>query len=514
MAVPAYRLIAGSTTEAFHRSRKKFQFIGGGFGSGKTTAMVIKCLRIARDYPGSTGLLARATYPKLNSTLRREFFKWCPQHWIKNFNKGDNEVELVNGTRIDFRYIAQRNNTEGEGTSNLLSGNYDWIAVDQFDDPELTHKDFLDLNGRLRGSAAYVGDDKTMPSTGPRFFMFTSNPTRNWFYRKIIKPLHDYRQGLFNPDLLCIRGRDRVASVGTDGKLIPIIDVFESSTYDNAQNLPDDFISTLESAYSGQMYDRFLLGKWTAYEGAVYPSFDDAVHIIPHDHMHDYYKKLRQRCGIFPILESLDYGIAEPSCYLYAFQDEQGNTHIFDGFYEPGLGISGIASNILDTRTEYSEQLIRPEHLRHVLADPAIFRRNAAQIIGPSVASMLGDAGVICIRANNALLNGITKVQGVLKQSETRLNPYTGGYNSPRLFVSDKLHWWANEVHDYIWTTDKSGELNDKPRDAKNHAMDCTRYLLSNEPEHAIEKPIRELDTVPTHFTRWSEPPDQDARIA
>ena len=37
----------------------------------------------------------------------------------------------------------------------LLSATYDWIGLDQIDDPGITHKDFLDLLGRLRGDTPY-----------------------------------------------------------------------------------------------------------------------------------------------------------------------------------------------------------------------------------------------------------------------------------------------------------------------------------------------------------------------
>ena len=85
----------------------------------------------------------------------------------------------------------------GDGTastSNLLSATYDWIIVDQMEDPEITEKDFDDLLGRLRGMTPYAGDDPTMPRTGPRWFIVTANPTRNWFYKKLIRPYQLYKQ--------------------------------------------------------------------------------------------------------------------------------------------------------------------------------------------------------------------------------------------------------------------------------------------------------------------------------
>ena len=72
----------------------------------------------------------------------------------------------------------------------------------------------MDLMGRLRGNTEYVGDEVGMPRVGPRWFMATLNPTRNWCYREIVKPLHDFTErGIVSEKLLC--------EVDDDGK--PII---------------------------------------------------------------------------------------------------------------------------------------------------------------------------------------------------------------------------------------------------------------------------------------------------
>lgn len=77
MPTKPYRLVEGSLHDRFMRSRSKVQIFGGGFANGKTTALVIKALGVAKDYPGCNMLLARSTYPKLNDTLRKAFFQWC-----------------------------------------------------------------------------------------------------------------------------------------------------------------------------------------------------------------------------------------------------------------------------------------------------------------------------------------------------------------------------------------------------------------------------------------------------
>lgn len=260
-----YRLIPGSIQDQFGQLRTKIQIFGGGYGNGKTAAAVVqKALRLAKEYPGSNGLIARATYPKLNDTIRKEFLKWCPKNWIQSFplsKNADNTCTLTNGTTINFRYIAQQGkaSTEdgGQTTSNLLSATYDWIIVDQLEDPEITEKDFNDLLGRLRGNARYIGNDPTMPLTGPRWFIGCVNPTRNWVYRKLVAPLKKYLEhGIITDELLCLREPAELDNgvpnpdvdkpiLDDEGRPQLLISLVEGSTYTNKHNLGADFIATL-----------------------------------------------------------------------------------------------------------------------------------------------------------------------------------------------------------------------------------------------------------------------------
>lgn len=500
-----YKLIAGSAAEAFHLSRKKIRLYGGGFANGKTTALVADALRIARDYPGATMLLGRASYPKLNSTLRREFFKWCPQQWIKSFNKQENTCVLRNDTVIDFRYIEQRTSGDGESTSNLLSANYDYIGIDQIEDPEITEHDFEQLLGRLRGNTAYAGDDATMPRTGPRFMSLTCNPTLGWVYKRLVKPLHDLKAGRFNPDLIC-EVDDEGSAVMHNGAPISLIAVFEASTYENAQNLEADYIKTLEATYRGKMRDRYLLGKWVAFDGVVYDEFDEGLHVVPHDFLMSHINDLRNEGHRLAIIEGYDLGITAPSCYILGLTDAAGITYLVGGFYERDMGIAKQAELIHTQRTELAgPELVTRDTEPEILADPAIFRRtNAAQVVGQTTATMFGENGIRMRRGNNAILNGIIKVKQHLHPRIMTMNPFTHAYGCPSLFVSDQLTWFRDEMSTWRWKRGKDDTAVDTPVDLNNHAMDALRYMLTDTP------PMGRLVTMtkrplPPKLRMWNE---------
>jgi len=487
-----FNLIDDSIQDRFLQCVAKIQILAGGFANGKTSVACVRACELARDYPGSNGLIARSTYPKLNDTIRKEFLKWCPPDWIKSFPKSQNASNtctMTNGTTINFRYIAQQGkNNQESTTSNLLSATYDWIIVDQMEDPEIVHKDFLDLLGRLRGMTRYQGDDPRMPKTGPRFFMMTVNPTRNWFYKKLVKPVHDFiKYGRISNDLLCVTDDDGAIVIDEEGKPVPLIEIFEGSTYENKDNLEADYIRTLESTYKGQQKDRYLYGKWAAYEGLVHPSFDDGIHMIPHEQILSYYNKCRH-AGTLTILEGYDYGLAVPYCYLFGFVDPHGNVLILDGDYRSESSVDqdlpdnpSHASSILSIREEYySEGSI-------IFCDPAIFRRGAGgkKVVGQTVAGMLNEKGIKTQRGNNHIANGIVKVNQYLHIQGFHRNPITRNDGAPYIMFSDKLEFVEDEFNGYYWRKDSSGDTEDIPVDKNDHAMNTIKYLLSRRPELA-----------------------------
>lgn len=501
-----YRVYEDSLQWHFHRSRAKIQIFGGGFANGKTSAACIKALRLAKDYPGSNGLMARSTYPKLNDTLRKEFFKWCPKHWIKSFSKTDNVVTLTNGSTINFRYISQQGKSQESSTSNLLSATYDWIVVDQMEDPEIQAKDFDDLLGRLRGSARYNPDPndrdpmyppESMPHNGTRWFIITCNPTRNWVYKKLIKPLHDYQKGIINPDLMVDPNTKK-----------PIMELFEGSTYTNADNLEADFIQTLETAYKGQMRDRFLLGKWAAYEGLVFPTYAPEIHMIPDADIKEYFRQLRKganRHAISPsIVEGFDYGLAVPSCYTLGLGDHRGNVITVDGFYTDPKSDEGNDITVMARKIKAIRQNWGVREDRAVLADPSVFKRSPSKTtVSITVAGLFAGEGISMIRANNEIASGITRMNSYLHINRMHKHPIYDTYGAPHLYFNAKLDFIDREITEYYWQKDTQGEYTDEPVDRNDHAMNTLKYMLSMNP--ALATIVQRRGDNTPEFMKWHE---------
>lgn len=514
-----YNLIKESITEGFSRSRKKVQVMGGGFANGKTAAaVVLKILVVAKDYPGANILVARSTLPKLNDTIRKEFAKWCPKSWIKSFPqpaKDSSTCKLKNGTEINFRYIAQQGKSNVETTSNLLSATYDLIVVDQVEDPEIILKDYDDLMGRLRGSTPYAGDDPTMPVSGPRWIVLTCNPTGNWFYQSVVRPLHQYQDSLkrgtsfISKDLLCVR--DPVTGepiLDDDGKPELLIDLFEGSTYENSQNLPDDFIQLLESRYQGQMKERFLLGRWAAFEGLVYPGVTIDSHSIPQEEIIRYLIDERQ-FEPANLHEGYDHGIAVPGCYLLGLEDRRGNFFIVDGDYSIKSGTDPWVTEVFYRRQKHFGSTLPSTTVN---ADPAIFRRTGSlkKTVGPPVAKLFQDEGLRTKRGNNDFKAGHQRLTNWMNFDKHHSHPISGEKGAPHFYVAEELEFWWNEIANYYWKKNtQTGEWQDEPMDRNDHSMDATRYLITDLGEPFLYIPV-DFRTNP--MFQWHEIGDDNGR--
>ena len=504
-----YRIVRDSLADRFMRSRAKVRVYAGGFANGKTAASCILAIQLAKAYPGSNGLIARATLRKTNDTIRKEFRKWLPSAWIKTFPMPEHDAStcvLKNGSMINFRFIAQQGKTSESTSSNQLSATFDWIVIDQVEDPEIIEKDFDDLVGRLRGSTKYKGDDPTMPRTGPRWIVLTANPTANWFYQKLIRPCHLFAsKGIVHEDLLIVRDADGKPILGDDGRVQPIIEIFEGSTYENKQNLPSDFIQLLESRYTGQMRDRFLRGEWVAYEGLVYDAYNTRTHSVPHALMMDKLHELQQTTRRLTFVEGLDYGISKPSAYMLGFVDLVGNIHWFHEMNQAEMAPASIIGHITQTRL-----LHNVPDTNKIYADPALWKGTAGR--GKEVRIVVADefANHFNIRpSNNELTPGITKVRQYLATQPTHRHAYTNEHGGPFMYFSDALDKTEAEIVAYYWAKDKFGDSTDKPIERNDHSLDAIRYAVVTRPE-VSELDMDLVNRTPRWLRGWQEEVDSD----
>lgn len=411
---------------------------------------------------------------------------------------------MLNGTTINFRYISQRGKTseDGQTTSNLLSATYDAVTVDQVEDPGIVEKDFFDIMGRLRGTTPYRGSDASMPLSGPRWLIVTCNPTSNWFYRKIIKPLHMYlERGIIHDDLL-VNPTTRK----------PIVELFEGSTYENKNNLPEDFLVGLEASYTGQMRERYLMGKWAAFEGLVYPNFREEIHMMDEQDMISYLLDLSKKHVQVRAIEGYDFGIASPSCYLIGFVDNYSRVFVLDGFYKSEMSLEDQAHEMRRLRDKWANYGIKIKD--PIIADPDLFKRKSSgdyKVTGTTIAGrLMDDFGIKLRPGDNAITAGIMKTSSYLNQY-SHLPPINDpAERSAMIYFNGRLDFIRDEFNNYFWKRNPQGDKTDVPIDRNDHAMDTIKYMLSFRPRPG-EIIIPKSEITPAYMF-WHEVDDKSAR--
>lgn len=219
--------------EAFHAHAAKYRLALGGYGSSKTTLAVWEDITLAMEYPGSTGVFYRKTYPALRDTSMRSYLEECPTQLIKQFvrSEGKEALHFVNGSTTVFRCL--------DDFLKLGSTQWDRVSIDEAG--EVGEREFRTLAfGRLRGKI------------GPRRLMAYSNPVDDlhWLHKFFV---------------------DNAEGDTT---------VFHFSTYDNAAHLPEGYIERLEKMTPAEKR-MFIHGQWgvVAAGPAMFPSFNELIHV-------------------------------------------------------------------------------------------------------------------------------------------------------------------------------------------------------------------------------------------
>ena len=210
-------------------------------------------------------------------------------------------------------------------------------------------------------------------------------------------------------------------------------------TMDDNPSLSERVKSRYERLYSGAFYDRFVLGKWAASEGVVYPMFSPEKHVFSGE----------KQCERFVI--SCDYGTVNPSSF----------------------GLWGLSSGVWYRLREYYYSSKREGALRtdeeHYAALEELAGGHEIEkvIVDPSAASFIecirrhGKFGVT--KADNDVITGIRRVSAALKEG--------------RLMFHESCGDIIREFSLYRWS-EKSGA--DVPVKENDHAMDDLRYFVSD----------------------------------
>ncbi len=209
-------------------------------------------------------------------------------------------------------------------------------------------------------------------------------------------------------------------------------------TMDDNPSLSDKIRQRYKNLYSGSFYDRFVLGKWVATDGLVYPFMSDEnmLYDVP-------------KCCFSKFAVSCDYGTVNPASFgLWGFYGD--SWYRIDEYYYSSRR-EGFSRTDEEHYTALCE-LIADREISDIVVDPSaasfieVIRRHGRFNVKP---------------AKNNVIDGIRQTSTALKQGKIKIcRPCT-----------DCIH----EFGLYRWDT--GGK--DSPVKENDHAMDDVRYFVT-----------------------------------
>ena len=216
---------------------------GGAMGGGKTRAVAELAIDTALSFPGTNILVARQHYSNLQTTTMREFFDCLPQRLVVERHRSSPQWVAIRDAawpRGERSTIHFRHLTEWSG---LGSEQYGAVFIDEAG--EVAEEAAQMLLTRLRH-----------PAQPQRWFVAASNPWPGWFERWFTR-----------------RELDEESLAAAGGRI-----VFIPAKVDDNPHLPAHYAEQQRALQPGEWVDRFIDGRFDAFDGQIYQHFDASRH--------------------------------------------------------------------------------------------------------------------------------------------------------------------------------------------------------------------------------------------
>ena len=310
----------------FFLSQAKHLAYYGEFRSGKTTIAALRVIKSLAEYPGTWFAIIRNIYSDLIKSTIPQFkrlYDWDITE--ETFNKSNNILYMQNGSVILFMALDRPDDTKK--LKNIELGGF-W-----FDQAEEIHPDIWDMaEGRVAQNCA----------EGLR--IATGNPEgKTWDYYKFFCHPVETITGTWR-DKILEKGVYRGENEDHIGFLPP--------PFLNEANLPKGDYDDLIKTHSSDWVDKYVYGIFTGSGGTVHRDYDEKRHLIRASEYFEipYY---------WEHYEGMDYGVSNPTCWLFVRYDRQNDVIYFlDEYYVASHGIAYHAPNVKILRSEYGMPLL------------------------------------------------------------------------------------------------------------------------------------------------------------
>lgn len=418
-------------------------FYGGAAGGGKTDALLMAALQYV-DHPNYSAIIFRKSYTDLAlpGAIMDRAHQWLADakkkgavHWDRDLRK----FTFSTGAKLAFGYVQHSNDKWRYQSAEFQFIGWDELTEFENDDA------YLFLFTRLR---------RLKDSTIPLRVRAASNPIGSgsyWVKKRFLE--------LDPPPKNTTGEIDKTQRIWIPAtfKDNPHID---QESYDRALiELPEKTRAALRE------------GEWEAIEGAAFPEFSEEIHVLP---------PLPVLPENMTRIESMDFGVSNPTAWYAAGVDPQGFTLIHGEHYQADRLISHHASTILTLRSNHWGDPVL------AVCDPSIKNRTGfgERGRGETVHSEFSKNGIYLVPANNDRIAGRVRISELLRADPALVfpewHPRAGELGSPRLFISSTCRNLIEQIK-HAPLDPQQGETVDPYWESRHgHAVAALRYLVTS----------------------------------
>lgn len=381
----------------------------GGSRSGKTTTWVEWLVQRAFQYPDSRQFVGRLCRTHAKASLWNDSFRRYLRQIDRRYYtllEAELTIRFYNGSEIIIGGLD-----DAEATEKVLGNEYITVVLNEA--TQLTYETMQMLETRI----AQRCEDKDGNLAIPKLVL-DCNPRgpRHWLYMVGVRHVDPYTE---RP----------VANAKRWARL-------PWSAYDNKENLPEEYLQTLESL-PDVMKKRMLYGLWVSNDGAVYDEFKEETHVVEPFPIPDDWMRIR----------AIDFGYTNPFVCLWGALDPDGRLYIYRELYQRQLRTAAAAQEI--------KRYTGNENIIFTVADHDAQER-----------AELESNDVFTEPANKQVALGIQSVKNRLTVQ---------GDGKPRIFFFNNLKNTLSEISSYEWTSNGTKDI---PKKENDHAMDALRYMV------------------------------------
>jgi phage terminase large subunit len=416
---------------------------GGAKGGGKSMGLRLIMLKRRFQYPGSSGVIFRKTFPELEKNHIRPLLEGYPG--LKRFyNEGKRILTLPNRSTLEFAFCAKKSDL-----GKYQGQEYHDLAIEEAG--EWPEGWFQTLRGSNRTGKAGI----------PVRTILTANPGgigHAWLKRLFITRVYDSARSERPEDYAFIK------ALVTDNPAL-------------MRNDPD-YVRRLDAEKNEMLRRAYRWGDWDIAAGQFFSELSRDIHYLEKFTIPKHWTRFH----------SYDYGFNHPACYLWWAVDEDGNLYVYRELYQAHLRVDQQAKLVKETK----------DLAATTWAGHDCWTKKGQK--GPTIAEEFREYGITLKQANISRKQGAAQLRARLaweKQDhggkEVQWGPRIFFVNTPLTFecVSRMVHD-ESDAEDVRKVDSEDGD----PMDGDD-GYDCARYGVMSRPIRAI------LPKTPTEQDRY-----------